>query len=74
MAAVSVKWSNRRDGENNGLLAGFSLLTRPSRFPRAPNPLSFTVRILNQFVLFNLGEKWRCRNIQLDFKESLFFF
>ena len=35
---------SRRDGENNGFLAGVSLLpsllARPSRFPRAQNPLS----------------------------------
>ena len=37
---------SRRDGENNGFLAGVSLppslLARPSRFPRAQNPLSLS--------------------------------
>ena len=58
---------SRRDGENNGFLAGVSLLpsllARPSRFPRAQNPLSLPFQTPATQATYN----WTTRSRQWQF-------
>ena len=66
---------SRRDGENNGFLAGVSLLpfllARPSRFPRAQNPLSLPFQMpatqaINYSVEYFHGKYWPVSGVQMS--------
>ena len=66
---------SRRDSENNGFLAGVSLppllLARPSRFPRAQNPLSLPFQMpatqaINYSVEYFHGKYWPVSGVQMS--------
>ena len=66
---------SRRNSENNGFLAGVSLppslLARPSRFPRAQNPLSLpfqtpATQAINYSVEYFHGKYWPVSGVQMS--------
>ena len=73
---------SRRDGKNNGVLAGVSLppslFACPSRFPRAPNPLSLPFQTPTTQAMWTMIRSshvdYRGAYIQLLIKEWLLAF